>query len=170
MSVNATQQTANQYKTSTNTYTNNDGLLQKEQVITDKSNGRIIKKSVWVDKDSSGTFDKGELTSVTIFGYTEDGKHGESVTYFDENVDGFRDNRSIVCEYTKQANGEYNKVEIKRGELPVENIEKKVNNEELPEESRNEWKQELEKTKMDNLNKNALQYSKVISDRLDLVY
>ena len=167
MSVNEVQQTANQYRTSTNTYTNNDGLLEKEQVVTNKSNGRIIKKSVWVDKDNSGTFDKGELTSVTIFGYTEDGKYGKSETFFDNDGDGYRDERLTIGEYTKQSNGEYKKVEHNLSLSPVERIERKANDEMLSEESRNEYKQELEKAKMCNINETSKQYSKTISDILE---
>ncbi len=107
MSTNGIQQSTNPYRTSTNTYTNDDGLMEKEQIVKDRATGRIIKKSVWVDKNNNGTFDTGELTSVTIFGYTQDRRYATSRTFKDANGDGYYDPSVQIKYYKKLDTGIY---------------------------------------------------------------
>ena len=157
MSTNGIQQSTNPYRTSTNTYTNDDGLMEKEQIVKDRATGRIIKKSVWVDKDNSGTFDKGELTSITVFGYTNDGSYANSRTYLDEDGDGFQDPRVYWRKYEKETNGEYKQIkETRVYEGTVDEVKRGIDGE-----------KRLEDMDMGNKNKKYQQQSKGLSEILE---
>ena len=170
MAVNNAQQSSKQCITSTNTYKNEDGLLEKKQVVRKSDNNAIIKESVWVDKNNNGTFDAGELTTVTIFGYTKDGEYAISKTFNDDNGDGYYDPSVQTKYYKKQNQGEY-KVDYQTtiSDTSAEKIERDYSKEgKFPKKIKKmlqKFKEaELNRINIQNKNDNYKEESKELSD------
>lgn len=160
------QQSTNLNKTVVYTYTNSDGLLEKKQIVLNEANGLKIKEAIWVDNDKSGTFDKNELKSITIFGYTKDGRYAASKTYNDVNSDGYCDVKSQQKYYIKQDNGEYKlDYETLVSEVSAEEIEQYYSNiDRLPKIVREKVQKFKERLNMQNKNNNYKEESKRVSE------
>ncbi len=76
----------------------------------DRNSKRIIKEVIFTDKNADFKFDDNEMTSITVWGYSESGQTAASRTVTDFDGDGYRDNEFTVYGYKKNDNGEYVKI------------------------------------------------------------
>lgn len=76
--------------------------------ISNRSDRKILQRSIYIDQNHNGKYDTNELASVTLFGYA--GEYMVSQTLVDKNADGYCDQKMLETLYKQQSDGSYSEV------------------------------------------------------------
>lgn len=124
----------------------------------DRNSKRIIKEVIFTDKNGDLMFDDNEMTSITVWGYSESGQTAASRTVTDFDGDGYADDKCTLRGYKKNDRGEYVKVKEENMITGKEELEKSYL------QSGDVYAaEELEKLKMQNINNSYLSKYELIS-------
>jgi len=126
-----------------------DGRTKRE-IYKDRDHDlRVVKEVVYEDRNGDGKFEANEITSISIFGYSNSGNTARSVTYTDKDADGYADFSSDLKTYKKNDCGEYIlKGESDCGEMTIEEIQQKISKG----YNLDFWIHQLNRRKMENIN------------------
>lgn len=78
---------------------------------TQKLDGKIIRTSIFEDLNHDGKFSENEIVQVEQYEYREDGSLKARKTYFDENHDGYSDDKYYLDQYNEY--GQLDKMIVK---------------------------------------------------------
>lgn len=71
---------------------------------THKIDGKVARISVFEDLNGDNQFTENEISQVQQYSYRKDGTVEKRITYYDENHDGYSDDKYIVDKYDEYGN------------------------------------------------------------------
>ncbi len=92
---------------------------------TQKLDGKVVRTSVFEDLNNDGKFSENEIIQVDQYEYREDGSLKTRVTYFDENHDGYSDDKYYLDKYN-----EYGQLEkmVKKNDKNLQEMKQSAKN------------------------------------------